>query len=408
MTRRADSDRLSAMSESIPRVAVMLDFTFHGAKTFLSGVSAEARRQGGWRILVRESRSDAQIIDATTLGCDGAIVSWIDVPKIRTLARRHIPLVLTDPLPSDPSKLGSLRTAPIVRMDSRAIGVLAAQYFRARGYSHFAYVCETSDFDWSAERRMGFSDTLASAGFACATYQCFSAHERACWHHERPRMIRWLREQPKPIAILAAMDTRARLVIDACNEAGLAVPHEVAVLGVDNDDILCEACHPPLSSIRTGGFTRGEEAARQLARLMNGERLGSTTTVFNPPSIVTRGSTGYAAMSNPFLARGLSYIRDHATTQRTTVADVVQFMRCSPRLAEQLFARHIGHSIKEEIRQIKFNAVCELLQKTNLTINAIAERCGFSCESHLSYRFKCVFGISIREWRKQNAWFNVI
>ena len=247
-------------------------------------------------------------------------------------------------------------------------------------------------------------ETLAKAGFGCEVYDGFSAWEKRNWLAERPRMSRWLGSLPKPIAVFAAMDGRARLVLDACAEAGLVVPNEIAVLGVDNDPVICETSFPTLSSIRTGGFRRGEETARILDALMHGRKAPDSRLSMGPITVVTRGSTGHDAMRNPLLAKALVFIRDQAGVSNVSVMDVVAEMNCSRRFAEMLFRDLIGRTVKEEIRRVKFERVQTLLEQTNIPFRAIAERCGFACESHLSFLFRKRFGTTMREWRKAKGW----
>lgn len=354
--------------------------------------------------MVREGRPGEQRFDPLRFGLDGVIACCDDLASLRKLHAKGVPIVLCDPFPSDLSKLGTLRDVPSVKMDSRAVGVLAAEYFLERKYASFAYVAETSALSWSAERRDGFTGRLAEAGFTCTTYDGFSKREKQNWLVERPRMMRWLGALPKPTAIFAAMDGRARLVLDACAEAGVVVPNEIAVLGVDNDPLICETSYPSLSSIRTGGFRRGEQAAGVLAALMSGASIPETHKYVEPFAVVTRESTGHDAMRNPLLAKALVFIWAHAGSERCSVSDVVAEMGCSRRLAEMLFAERIGRTVKEEIDRVKFDRVKALLRETNLPVSEIADRCGFSCESHLSFRFAKRFGLSMTDWRRRHGW----
>ncbi len=392
------------MNSESKKIAVLTSSTLHGARTFLSGVANWAKRHAHWRLMVREGRPGEQRFDPLRFGLDGVIACCDDLASLRKLHAKGVPIVLCDPFPSDLSKLGTLRDVPSVKMDSRAVGVLAAEYFLERKYASFAYVAETSALSWSAERRDGFTGRLAEAGFTCTTYDGFSKREKQNWLVERPRMMRWLGALPKPTAIFAAMDGRARLVLDACAEAGVVVPNEIAVLGVDNDPLICETSYPSLSSIRTGGFRRGEQAAGVLAALMSGASIPETHKYVEPFAVVTRESTGHDAMRNPLLAKALVFIWAHAGSERCSVSDVVAEMGCSRRLAEMLFAERIGRTVKEEIDRVKFDRVKALLRETNLPVSEIADRCGFSCESHLSFRFAKRFGLSMTDWRRRHGW----
>lgn len=390
-------EKPSARSDEPKKVAVLADFSLEGARVSLRSMAEWAREHANWRFILQEGRPHEQTLDPIALRADGVYLSGTFIDLLPVFRRHRIPAVIGDPLPHDWEKDPRLRHVSITKLDSRAVGELAADYFLERRYASFAYVAETDGLLWSHERRDGFVDRLAQAGFPCAVYDGFTRRERTSWFAERPRMVKWLRDLPRPTAVFAAMDGRARLVLDACAEAGLAVPSEIAVLGVDNDPVICETAYPRLSSIRTGGS--GALAAQMLDALMAGRAVGDHPLKQHPLGVVTRESTGHNAMAHPRLARALFFIRDHAGTRPLSVSDVVARMGCSRRLAEKLFAEQVGHSVKDEIQRVKFDTVKRLLEETNLSVAEITVRCGFSCESHLSRRFAALFGVTMSDWR---------
>jgi len=408
LTICADRVRLVASMETVPtasprprKVAVLVDLSLQGARTFLLHMAEWVRQNANWRFILQEGRAHEQTLDPIALRADGVYISGDFIDVIPSLRKNHIPFVVGDPLPNGWERLPLLRNMPVAKLNSRIVGEQAADYFLARRYASFAYVAETDNLSWSVERRDGFVSRLADAGFVCKVYDGFTRRERRSWVVERPRMVAWLKSLPKPTAIFAAMDGRARLVLDACAEAGIVVPNEIAVLGVDDDPVICETTYPRLSSVRTGGS--GALAAQMLDSLMAGNPLSEHRQTQNPLSIVTRESTGHNAMSNPLLAKALLFIRDRGGAVNLTVSDVVAEMGCSRRLAEMLFAEQIGCTIKDELVRVKFNTVKRLLAETNLSVAAITERCGFSSESHLSRRFTALFGVTMSEWRREHA-----
>jgi LacI family transcriptional regulator len=335
----------------------------------------------------------------TTFGFDGIISHAVSRRDAKTLAEAHIPIVLTEPWPEMHNPEHPLFNTPSVKMDSHGVGVLAAEYYLKRGYKSFAYVGETLDKYWSAERCAGFCESLAKAGYASTVYNSFTKRERRNWDAERPRMIRFLQKLPKPTAIFAAMDNRARLVLDACAEAGIRVPEEIAVLGVDNDPILCESAVPRLSSIWTGGFKRGQKAAEMLDCLMRGRAITDKHVNIGPISVISRESTGYDVMQDPAIARAIHFIRNNALLGRMDVNSVVQHAGCSRRYAEIRFRNELGSSIREFIIENRINHARHLLAESNLSIREIAERCGFSRDSHLAVLFKKNTGLTMRDYR---------
>ena len=300
-----------------PKIAIFASINLKGGRTCVRGILDYAHRHGPWRCMLLEGRDSEQAIQPGLLGFDGIIAHNLSRDEAKAVAAANVPVVLIEPWPQQLARGNPLADAPYVKMNSYDVGALAAQYYLDRGYKSFVYVGETLGLYWSADRRAGFVDTLAKRGFGCIVYDTFSARERRSWAAERPRMMRFLKGLEKPTAIFAAMDNRARLVLDACAEAGISVPEEIAVLGVDNDPIICESSVPTLSSIRTGGFRRGQMAASMLDDLMCSRPIRQRTLSIGPLSVVTRESTGYDAMRDPVLARALKFIHANAAGNGT-------------------------------------------------------------------------------------------
>ncbi len=384
---------------SIPKVAMIFSTRLKGVRTICRGVLAYARTHGPWRCQLLEGRDGEQGIALKDLAIDGVIAHNLSHDEYDRISAIRVPVVLCEPGATDTLPW---RNVPYVKMDSYGVGVLAGNYYLERGYKSFAYVDETLGRHWSAERRQGFEDTLKNAGFGCTVYSKFNGRERRSWNAECPRMIKFLQGLPKPTAIFAAMDGRARLVLDACAEAKIRVPEEIAVLGVDNDPILCESTVPALSSIRTGGFRRGQKAAELLDALIHGWPIQHKNVVMEPLSIVTRESTGYDAMRDPALSRALRFIRSEAPQRRIDVGDVVRVAGCSRRYVEQHFRTQLNASVRDVILRTRLARVRTLLESSNLSIGEIIGQCGFANESHLSVLFKKSTGLSMRDYRKQN------
>ena len=185
-------------------------------------------------------------------------------------------------------------------------------------------------------------------------------------------------------------------------------PHDKLVFAPINDfaslrvSILCESTIPPLSSISTGGFRRGQKAAEMLDNLMRGRPVRQRNVVKEPLSVVTRESTGYDAMRDPVIAQAMRFIRSEADHRRIRVSDVVAATGCSRRYVELRFRQHVGTSIRDIILQTKLKSVKTMLGQSNLSISEITERCGFARESHLAVLFKKSTCVSMRDWRRQN------
>ncbi len=386
-----------------PKIAIFISTALKGARSTLRGIFDYAAAHGPWFCMFMEGRPGEQLLDlAKDGGADGVIVTGLTRPGVRDIAAFHAPVVFVEPNPDMLAPDFPMQDVPWVGRDSFAIGEMAARYYLERGYRSFAFVGEPLGQFWNAERRRGFAETLSKFGFNCAVHDSFTDEERRSWAVERRSLLRFLRGLSKPTALFAPMDGRARLVLEACLMGGVKVPEEIAVLGVDNDLLLCKSTVPPLSSIHTGGYRRGRIAAEMLDDLMHGRKPKRRAVALPPISVVTRGSTGYDAMSDLFVAKAIRFIRANAETGGISVADIVHAAGCSRRYLELRFQKRIGRSIRDELMSERIECVKSLLAGDNLTIGEIVERTGFSSDSHLSQIFKRATGTTMLHWRRKN------
>lgn len=385
----------------IPCVAILANMAYKGHRSLLKGIVNYARAHGPWRFLVGGGSVNNPQFNCNRSCLDGAILANTQIAEISHFNRLGIPCVLTDSVSDDEMRQYRIGNIPVVSKDSHAIGKLAADHFLSRHFSNFAFVPDPHVRPWSRERCDGFRHTLKLAGFDCAVYCPPRANTHRSWLREQPSLIRFLNALPKPAAVFATNDLRARQVMDACTEAGICVPTQISVLGVDNDECICETCQPMLSSISTGSERRGYEAARILGELMTGRKVRSRPLQQEPESIVERDSTAYGTLHNALLAKAYFFIHEEALRRNISVSDVVEAMHCSRRYAELLFHEQMGVGIKDEIDRVRFNRVKELLLTTNQTTAEIAALCLFPSEAALYAQFHRRYGLSMRKFRCQ-------
>lgn len=360
-----------------------------------------ARTHGVWQCLTAEDRGVSMGAEPWDGGVTGIIATggWTAQRGLQ-YARCGIPVVLLDPSPEISCGGHPLADFPRVMRDSRAIGEKAAEYYLKRGYRNFAWVGEPGGWYWGAERRAGYEEALAASGFHCAAFEpAGKAGGAAAVRRGARRLVRFLRSLPTPAAVFAANDSQGRLVLNACSGDGLRVPEDIAVLGVDDDWLRCESTVPTLSSIRKGDYRCGWIAAAMLDDLMHGRSIANPHVTVAPQGVVTRGSTGYEAMSDPTVALAVKFIRAHAAAGAVGVETVARAAGCSRRYLERAFRGRLGRSVHGEIARERIENVKRLLETGTMPIGEIIATAGFSGEKHLSTLFKRLTGTTMRDWR---------
>jgi LacI family transcriptional regulator len=254
-------------------------------------------------------------------------------------------------------------------------------------------------------RARGFYQTLDEHGFTCVasgttpmpSLRDFLTHA----HHAE--LIRWLRSLPKPIGIFAADDMMAHDLAEACREADIGVPDHVAIIGVNNDDLLCEGAWPPLSSIEVDFTRMGYLAAKTLDRLLNGETLKPEERLVELPPIRVhqRMSTDMLAIDQPIVANAVRFIREHACDP-CSVKDVMNAVPVARRTLEKTFAEQLGRSLHDEIVRVRIDTARRLLLQPDLTIDEVAERCGISTIQSFNRSFLQTVGVTPAVFRRQS------
>jgi LacI family transcriptional regulator len=299
---------------------------------------------------------------------------------------------------------------PRVGVDHRQVGRLAASHLRERGFRHFGFVGHPHHF-YSIEREVGFRQALALKSHSLACY-----HERpARSYRQRGRLLvlneglqRWLRTLPKPVGVFACHDVWGVQVVEACRLMRLRVPDDVAVVGVDNDDLLCELARPSLSSIIVPAERIGYEAASLLQRLLR--RAGrNANPLAKPPlkpllippfGVVTRQSSDVLAGGDTDVTAAVRFIRDHGHLP-LSVEDVLRVVPVSRRFLERRFRALLERGVGKEIRRVHLARTKNLLATTALSMAEIAEQSGFSSVHYLSRVFRQETGLTPTAFRRQ-------
>jgi LacI family transcriptional regulator len=247
-----------------------------------------------------------------------------------------------------------------------------------------------------------FRKQMSDAGFSVSIFNQSEVQMNRHLQREKSRLAGWIRSLPKPLALMACNDDHGKHVLDACKLAAVGVPEEVAVLGVDNDELVCELSDPPMTSIALNAEQAGYQAAELLDQWMKGQTVKTQQITVTPTHIVTRQSTDVLAVDDPDVANALRFIRQHSFRTPVQVTDVAEAVATSRRVLERKFQNVLHRSILQEIRRVRVNHIIAMLMETDLPISYIARKTGFSGIEHIARYFRRETGTSLRDYRKKH------
>lgn len=384
-----------------PRVALLVESSRGYGRGVLWGVAKFAREHGPWSIFFQ----DLNLCDDTPawLGNwrgEGVISRLENRDVVSVIQRLKLPAVYL-------RHVNSNSGMPSILADNVAISRLCFEHLKERGFRHFGF-CGFNGADYSDERRDGFVQFVQGAGFPCHVYvdtvqpaKGDTAQYEGLGLKHGGAVANWVKKLPKPIGLMACNDMRGQQVLDACRATGLASPEEIAVVGVDNDDVLCNLSDPPLSSVVPDAERIGYEAASLLTRMMAGAKVPGREIFIQPRGIVTRRSTDVLAMEDRQIAAAAYFIREHAC-EGIDVSDVLRAVPMSRSTLDRRFMKYLGRSPKDEILRIRLNRVKQLLAETDFPLALIAEKVGLNHVEHLSRIFKNRLRMTPSQFRSQS------
>jgi LacI family transcriptional regulator len=291
---------------------------------------------------------------------------------------------------------------PFVGVDNQRVVQLIVEHFLERGFRHFGFCGLPPRTHLHMDfRRVEFAKKLETHGYRCSIFPAARpGRRRNAWNWEQERIAAWLADLPKPVAVMACHDDRGVQVLDACRSAHLAVPDQVAVVGVDNDQPLCEFAIPPLTSVDLAPERIGYEAAALLQRLMEGAAPPPTPILIPPALVVARRSSEILASPEESVVRAVRFIRAHAC-ERIHVRDVLREAKLSRTAIEPRFKAVVGRTIHQEIQRTRLAKAEQLLAGTDLPIKQVAHRCGFQYVQYLIRVFKRTTGCTPAQFRRR-------
>jgi LacI family transcriptional regulator len=387
------------------KVLLMMETSRKYGRSILCGIAKYSRAHGPW-IFYRQapfywgsSNKKARLKQLLKLDIDGIILREQREHEVTdSLLALGLPVVVS-PYREQFDGLHNIVS------DDAAIGTMAAEYLLRRGFKQFAYCGFGDMYYWSRERGNSFGQRVTQAGFKVHHYEYEQPKSRYphSWEKEQVILVDWLKRLPKPVAMMACNDDRSQHVLEACKIAGLNVPEEVAIIGLGNDDLVCDLAFPPLSSIALGAEKGGYEAAATLDKLMRGKQVPNQNIIVPVLYVVTRQSTDILKIDDPYVAQALRFIHRRAKREAIQVADVLRVVPLSRRSLYERFTRVLGRSIHEEIKHVRVEQLARMLVSTSLSISQIATALGCSDMKNLARYFKQAKGISPLQYRKRHS-----
>src|SRR6266545_727872 len=373
----------------VPHVAVLIETSRAYGRGLLEGVAEYVRAHGPWSIYFRpHGLGEPPPPWLRTWQGHGILARIDDERMARAVRATGLPVIdLRGRLPN----LG----LPRVGVDNAAVTRLAVQHLRQRGLLHFAFCgLRRGEHVHMDQRCDDFERLVRAAGHSCDVFRPCTA----TWEREQEQLVAWLRGLPRPVGIMTCNDDRGQQLLDACRRGGIAVPDEAAVIGVDNDALLCNLATPPLTSIDVAPQRVGFEAAALLDRLMVGDKPPLGGIVLDLCRVVTRQSTDVLAIDDPELVKAVRFVRARAC-DGINVEDVLAEVCLSRSVLERRFKQVLGRTPKAEILAVQIERARQLLTETDLPLEAVAQRSGFHSEKYFGDVFYRKMGVRAGAYR---------
>ncbi|OEC44170.1 XylR family transcriptional regulator [Pseudomonas sp. AP42] len=329
---------------------------------------------------------------------DGIIADFDDPLIGEALAGSKLPVVAVGGSYEDVSAYP--KGIPYVATDNHALMKLAYEHLIEAGLTRFACFSlpEAQANRWAQEREKAFRGLVQRDGLPVEIYRGLGT-SAPLWDSAVEQQIAWLHSLPKPIGIIAVTDARARQLLQACLTAGIAVPEEVALIGIDNDPLTRTLTRVPLSSVIQGTETMGRTAAALLHQMLHGKACAGTQVLVPPDAINVQASSLHQPLGNPYVMQALLFIRQYAC-QGIKTDQVAAYVGVSRSSLEAHFRKVRGCSVHDEILRFKLAAAAKGLENQDLAIAEIAARCGFTSAQYLHTVFRREFGCTPRQYQQ--------
>lgn len=384
---------LAAGHLQLRRVALLIESSRAYARELVRGVAVYQRENQHWSISYTPRGLDDPPPDwLRDWEGDGILARINDRRMADAVARKGVPVI---------DLRRKLRDLPFPSLgpDDDAVALLAFEHLAERGFRHFGFAGLARGEHLAMDARADcFVRLASSSGLPCEVFH-FARRRPGSQPIQIRQITRWLKALPKPLAVMACNDDSGLFVLQACRQAGILVPDEVAVIGVGNDDCLCDLALPSLSSVDLDPQRIGYEAARALDALMASRGLKCLHWTMPPRGVVARASTDVLATADQRLIQAVRFIREQACGPLRT-SDVLRAVHMSRAALEPRFKATLGRTIHQEIQRVRLLRVQELLLGSNAPLKQIAMQAGFHSPEYMMRVFHRFTGQTPGEYRK--------
>jgi LacI family transcriptional regulator len=381
------------------KIILLSDLSEEYNKSILKGITRYSKDHGPWTFCkmptyYRETIGIDGILKwAKEWEADGIIGQFYNDEEVEKFTQANIPVIAQD-------FKERFTDIPNITGDYRETGRLGANYFLRKGFKNFAFY-GFGNIVWSRERAEGFEKRIQEAGFNVHYYEHKDPDAIDLWYYKPSALSEWLKSLPKPIALMTCDDNQGHHIAEAAKHAGIRIPDEVAVLGVDNDEMVCELSDTPLSSIELDAEKGGYEAARLMEQMVEEKTCYGPDVIVKATQVVTRRSTDIFASKDKYIVNALKYI--HGNLDKNLKVDqVLKEVPLSRRSLEKRFMLTTGYPVYEYIYNQRIEKFTQKLLETDMTIFEIALDLGLSDSKNIARQFKQVKGLTPMEYRKKH------
>jgi LacI family transcriptional regulator len=384
----------------VPRVIFLTDLSEEYAKNLLKGIVRYSKEHDPWVLCKMpfsyrvEHEVEGVLQWAKEWKADGIIAQFYNTDQVGIFKKNGISAIAQD-------FKSRFTEIPNITGAHHQTGRMGADYFIRKGFKNFAFY-GFKDIVWSSERCEGFRNEISKYDLDKHFYEYQNTELKELWYYESAPLVAWLKMLPKPIAMMACDDNQGQHIAEICKQCGLKIPEEIALLGVDNDEVICTLSDPPLSSINQAVEKGGYEAAELMDKMIRNPQKQYGDVVVHPTHIITRQSTDIFATTDKYISAVLKFIHQN-TDKKLNIDQITRMAPLSRRLLENRFKQEIGLPIYSYIMNLRIEKFAHKLIETDAPIVEITHEMEFSDYKNIARLFKKIKGITPSEYRNKNS-----